>query len=210
MTDNRKRIAGLILAGGAGSRLGGVDKAFVGLGGRFLIDHLLGGLAGQVGPIAISANGDASRFAGFGLPVLADGNLAGKGPLAGVAAGLAWARDEGAAELMTVPVDTPFVPRNLVARLGAAPSVAVWRGRQHHLVALWPVDGLSALQAFLARPGTYKVRDALDLLDARQVGFDDAETDPFLNINTAADLDAASVRLASAPEGGGEQRGGAG
>lgn len=184
-------MAGLILAGGVGSRLGGVDKAFVGLGGRILIDHLLGRLAGQVGRVAISANGDLSRFAGFGLPVLADGELAGKGPLAGVVKGLEWALREEAAQLLTVPVDTPFIPGDLVARLGAAPCVAAWRGRQHHLVAVWPVDGLAALKAFLARPGAYKVRDALALLSARQVAFDEAESDPFLNINTVADLEAA-------------------
>jgi molybdopterin-guanine dinucleotide biosynthesis protein A len=210
MTEDRRLLAALILAGGAGSRLGGVDKAFVGLGGRFLIDHLLGRLAGQVRRLAVSANGDASRFAGFGLPVLADGDLAGKGPLAGVAFGLEWARGEGATELLTVPVDTPFVPRNLAERLGAAPCVAVWRGRQHHLVAAWPVDGLAALQAFLARPVAHKVRDALDMLGARQVAFDEAACDPFLNINTAADLDAAVARSGFAPEGVGQEGGGAG
>jgi molybdopterin-guanine dinucleotide biosynthesis protein A len=174
--------------------LGGVDKAFVGLGGRFLIDHLLGRLAAQVGAVAISANGDLSRFAGFGLPVVADGDLAGKGPLAGVAAGLAWARGLGAAQLLTVPVDTPFIPGDLAQKLGAGPSVAVWRGRQHHLVAVWPVEGLKVLLEFLARPGAYKVRDALDLLGARQAAFDEAQSDPFLNINTEADLEAAQKR----------------
>lgn len=195
MIDARKLGAALILAGGAGTRLGGVDKAFVGLGGRFLIDHLLGRLAGQVEWVAISANGDLSRFAGFGLPVVTDGDLAGKGPLAGVTTGLEWARGVGAEELLTVPVDTPFIPEDLVERLGVGPSVAVWRGRQHHLVSVWPVDGLAVLNAFLARPGACKVRDALSLLGARQVAFDESEADPFLNINTAADLEAATERL---------------
>ncbi len=203
-------MAGLILAGGAGTRLGGVDKAFVGLGGRFLIDHVLGRLAGQVGTVAISANGDLSRFAGFGLPVVADSDLAGKGPLAGVAKGLEWARAVGAPALLSVPVDTPFFPEDLAGRLGAPPSVALWRGRQHHLVAVWPVDGLAALLAFLARPGAYKVRDALALLGARQVAFDEAAHDPFLNINMAADLDAARARSGFGPESVGEQGGRAG
>jgi molybdopterin-guanine dinucleotide biosynthesis protein A len=210
MTEDGPLNPALILAGGAGSRLGGADKAFVGLAGRPLIDHLMGRLAGQVGTIAISANGDLSRFAGFALPVLADRDLAGKGPLAGVAKGLEWARAMGVTALLTVPVDTPFIPRDLVQRLGKAPSVALWRGRQHHLVAVWPVDGLAALEQFLARPGAYKVRDALGLLGARQVAFDEAEADPFLNVNTPADLAAAGARLASGPQGVGEQGGGAG
>jgi molybdopterin-guanine dinucleotide biosynthesis protein A len=183
-------IACLVLAGGAGTRLGGVDKAFLRLGGRALVEIVLARLGA---PVAISANGDAGRFAAYGVPVLADGALAGKGPLAGVAAGLDWAAGIGADSLLSVPVDTPFVPNDLAARLGTAPSVAVWRGRQHHLVAHWPVDGRAALRGFLAAPGAYKVRDALALLAARPVEFGGDE-DPFLNINTADDLADAARR----------------
>jgi molybdopterin-guanine dinucleotide biosynthesis protein A len=177
-------IARLVLAGGAGTRLGGVDKAFLRLGGRCLIDIVLARLGA---PVAISANGDAGRFAAYGVKVLADGPWAGKGPLAGVLAGLDWAAGLGATALLSVPVDTPFVPEDLAARLGAAPAVAAWRGRQHHLVALWPVRGRAALRDFLAEPGAYKVRDALALLGAAAVEFGGDE-DPFLNVNTADDL----------------------
>jgi molybdopterin-guanine dinucleotide biosynthesis protein A len=189
-------IAALILAGGAGTRLGGADKAFPPLNGEPLISHLLRRLAPQTDKIAVSANGDPARFAALNLPVLPDApDHAGKGPLAGVAAGLAWATSIGAATLLTVPVDTPFIPSDLLARLTPAPSVAVWQGRQHHLVALWPVSVLPELEAFLDRPGAYKVRDALALRGARQVPFDTPE-DPFLNINTPADLLTAQDRLA--------------
>jgi molybdopterin-guanine dinucleotide biosynthesis protein A len=182
----------LILAGGGGTRLGGVDKAFLPLNGQPLIAHLLHRLIPQTRQIAISANGDPARFAAFNLPVLPDGALTGKGPLAGVAAGLAWAQSIGAAELLTIPVDTPFFPENLVECLTPAPAVAVWRGRQHHLVAIWQVTALPQLLAFLTQPGAYKVRDALFVSAARQVAFD-AETDPFLNINTPEDLAAAAL-----------------
>jgi molybdenum cofactor guanylyltransferase len=185
-------IAALILAGGQGSRLGGADKAFVRLNGMKLIDHLLARLAPQAQRIAISANGDPARFAAYGLPVLPDAqNFAGKGPLVGVAAGLAWATTAGAEFLLTVPVDTPFIPENLVSALTPGPSVAVHQQRQHHLVALWPVNFYPALQTFLAQPGAYKVRDALNLCAARQVAFD-GPADPFLNINTPDDLATAS------------------
>ncbi len=194
LPDFALSAAAIILAGGAGSRLGGVDKAFLALGGAPLIDRLIGRLAPQVRNIAISANGDPGRFAAYGLLVLPDGALAGKGPLAGVAAGLAWAASIGAATLLTVPVDTPFTPADLLHRLSPAPCVAVWRGRQHHLVAHWPVEGLAALLDFLAAPGAYKVRDALALLGARQVVFE-SESDPFHNINTNDDLVAARLAL---------------
>ncbi len=188
------RMAALILAGGKGARLGGADKALVDLAGRSLAEHLLARLAPQAGPIAISANGDPARFAAFGLPVLPDGALAGKGPLAGVAAGLAWAAACGAGALLTVPVDTPFIPRDLAARLAPAPAVAVYGGRQHHLVASWPVAFLAALSQFLAASGDHRVRDALALAGARPVAFAGPD-DPFLNINTPADHAAAGVRL---------------
>jgi molybdopterin-guanine dinucleotide biosynthesis protein A len=184
-------IAALILAGGQGSRLGYVDKAFLRLDGRPLISHLLDRLTPQVKKIAISANGDPSRFAAFHLPVLADApEHAGKGPLAGVAAGLVWAQKIGADTLLTVPVDTPFAPTDLLAALSPAAAVACYQGRQHHLVAHWPVSLLPALQNFLSAPGAYRVRDALDLCAARQVEFT-GPIDPFLNINTQEDLAAA-------------------
>ena len=183
--------AALILAGGQGSRLGYVDKAFLRLNDQPLIALLLARLAPQVRHIAISANGDPSRFAALHLPVLADApDHAGKGPLAGVAAGLVWAQSIGADTLLTVPVDTPFAPTDLLAALSPAPAVACYRGRQHHLVAHWPVSLLPELQTFLSRPGAYRVRDVLDLCAARQVNFT-GPFDPFLNINTKEDLAAA-------------------
>jgi molybdenum cofactor guanylyltransferase len=180
--------AALILAGGQGSRLGYVDKAFLRLDDRPLVALLRERLAPQVDAIAISANGDPARFAAWALPVLADApEHRGKGPLAGVAAGLAWAEQSGADTLLTLPVDTPFAPLNLRAALSPAAAVACHGGRQHHLVALWPVSIRPALEAFLTADGAHRVRDALDLCAARQVEFAGA-FDPFVNINTPEDL----------------------
>jgi molybdopterin-guanine dinucleotide biosynthesis protein A len=185
-------IAALILAGGAGTRLGGVDKAFLDLDGRPLIAHLLARLEPQVWKIAISANGDPARFADYDLPVLPDGPVQNLGPLAGVAAGLAWANAIGADSLLTIPVDTPFIPNNLAARLAPPPSVAVYQGRQHHLVATWQPKFLPVLLAFLATKNPKKVRDALTLCAAAPVAFS-GPADPFLNINTWDDLHAAAA-----------------
>ena len=186
-------IAGLILAGGAGARLGGTDKAFVQLRGQPLITHLLARLAPQVQKIAISANGDASRFDAFALLVLPDGPLAGFGPLAGLAAGLEWAAQQNADSLITVPVDTPFIPMDLVSRLTPPPAVAVYQERQHHLVAHWQVSALPSLRQFLQAAAPYKVRDFLTVCGAARVAFD-AVNDPFLNINAPEDLALAELR----------------
>jgi molybdopterin-guanine dinucleotide biosynthesis protein A len=187
------KIVGLILAGGQGSRLGGVDKAFLRLAGQPLLAHALAVLEPQTDMLAISANGEAARFAAYARLVLADTHP-GRGPLAGIAAGLAWAASAGASHLASLPVDTPFAPPDLVTRLTPGPSVAVYAGRQHHLVALWPVTFLPALEAFLSQPSRYKVRDALTLAGARQVDFPAAH-DPFLNINTPDDIAAATQFL---------------
>lgn len=168
--------------------MGGADKAFLPLRGTPLIEILCQHLRPQVAHLAISANGDPARFAAYDLPVLADAPAhLGLGPLAGIAAGLAWAAAQGAAALLTVPVDTPFIPGNLGELLAPAPAVACHTGRQHHLVALWQVDFLPALEHFLAQGGAARVRDALALAGARPVAFAGLD-DPFINLNTPAAL----------------------
>ena len=110
------RIFGVILAGGAGRRMG-ADKALMPLGGRPLVQWVAESFGPQVEDLALSANGDAARFAFLGLPVLADAQV--QGPLSGVLAGLHWAAAQGATALVTVPCDGPFVPPDLVPRQAA-------------------------------------------------------------------------------------------
>ncbi len=126
--------------------------------------------------------------------MLPDGAQAGKGPLAGLAAGLAWAAGIGAGSLLTVPVDTPLIPRQLLTALTPPPAAASYQGRRHHLVALWPVSILPALISYLQQSQTYKVHDFAAGCGIRDVKFAGA-ADPFLNINTPADLAAAAARL---------------
>jgi molybdopterin-guanine dinucleotide biosynthesis protein A len=158
-----------------------------------LVARVVERLAGQVAGLVISAAGDAARFAPFGCDVVDDGVHRGKGPLAGVLAGLRWAAARGGGFVVSVPVDTPFVPGDLVARLGAAPAVAGYRDRVHHLVAVWPVTAVAALEAFLAGDGPYRVADFARGLGVRVVWFEGRD-DPFMNINTPEDLAAARLR----------------
>ncbi len=177
---------GFVLAGGRASRMGGGDKPLLALGGGTVLDAVLARVRAQVAAVAIGANGDAARFARFGLPVVADG-AAGAGPLAGVLAGLAWAEAVGAGGLLTVPGDTPFLPRDLVARLGAAPAWASSDGAVHPLVAVWPVAARGALEAWLREGRSLRVRAFGGAIGMRDVPFADAG-DAFLNINTPEDL----------------------
>ena len=175
--------------------MGGGDKPLRLLAGRAILAHVLERLDAHPAR-AISANGPPERFAGFGLPVLADA-VPGLGPLGGILAALDWAAGRGDGCVLTVPGDTPFVPRDLARRLGPAPAHAASGGRDHPPVAVWPVAGRDRLRARLARagdPGGRSVRGFAAEIGARAVAFDDVP-DPFADIDTPEDLARAEARL---------------
>ncbi|AJE45448.1 molybdenum cofactor guanylyltransferase MobA [Celeribacter indicus] len=200
-----EQVAGVVLAGGQGRRLGGIDKSLVTLGGVPLVARVLARLAPQCARLAISANGDPARYAAFGCPVLpdADGEL--QGPLAGVLAGLDWARREGFAALVTAATDTPFLPEDLVARLcagasrsGLAVAAEEEAGgvlRWHPTFALWPVALRGDLRAAL-RQDERRMRRFAEGQGAVPVVFASGPVPPFFNINTPEDLAEAERLLA--------------
>ncbi len=188
-------FAGVILAGGEGSRMGGADKALLMLGGVTLIERVADRLRPQAGQMAISANGDPARFAFTGLPVLQDERR--MGPLAGLLAGLVWARAGGADAVVTAAVDTPFFPDDLVARLQAAgaPAVAMSGGRMHPTFGFWPVSLEPLLRAALDA-GKAKLMRFAEAAGAATVEFEAGGDDPFRNLNTPGDLALAERALA--------------
>ena len=192
------RIPGVILAGGLSRRMGGGDKSLREIGGRSLLHHVLDRLSAQAAPVALNANGDPQRFAGYGLPVLPDPVAGFAGPLAGVLAGLDWAATLGATHIVTVAVDTPFFPADLVSRLRPALALAPivlaatpepGRGRvRHPTFGLWPVRLREDLRAALIA-GVRKVVHWTEAHGAAEVLFDSApEREPFFNVNTPEDL----------------------
>ena len=206
-------IIGIVLAGGKSSRMGGGDKALLPLGGRPLLAHVVERLAPQVAEIVLNANDDPDRFAAFGLPLVAD-RLAGQmGPLAGIHAGLAWAKANRPEHsfVITVAADTPFFPADLVSRFCAAtsmtdPKLVVSRSESgvHPVFGLWPVSLAPHLEDSLRR-GARKALDFVAAQQAREVAFPPIEiggraVDPFFNINRPEDLAEAEVLLsATAP-----------
>lgn len=189
-------IAGIVLAGGQSRRMGGGDKGLLDLGGHPVIAHVIERLGCAR---AISANGDPARFARFGLPVLPDSVPDWPGPLAGVLAGMDWAAGQGIARILTAAADTPFFPRDLGTRLAAAkaPVVMATGGGDHPAFAMWDVALRDDLRAAL-HSGTRRMRDWMDARGALRVEI--PGEDPFFNINTPADLDAARRRLAEGPQ----------
>jgi molybdenum cofactor guanylyltransferase len=114
-------ITGLVLAGGQGSRMGGVDKGLQGHAGRPLAQHALDRLRPQVARLMVNANRHLAAYAAFGVPVVPDALSAYPGPLAGFLAGLEACETPW---LLTVPCDAPLFPTDLVERLAHAAAQA--------------------------------------------------------------------------------------
>ena len=183
------KIFGVILAGGQARRMGGADKALVDLAGDSLLSHVIARFDPQVQGLALSANGDPARFAAHGLPVLPD--TVPHGPLYGILSALNWAAPLGATAVVSVPVDGPFLPPDLVPRLclAAGPdgvALAASNGTLHPTFGLWPVTLAPALAAFLASGVKARVRTfATD----HGTGIADFPDDlAFANANTPADI----------------------
>jgi molybdenum cofactor guanylyltransferase len=189
-------IPGMILAGGRSRRMGGGDKCLMPLAGRPVLAFVIDRIRPQVSALALNANGDATRFAGFALPVVADDEADFAGPLAGILAALDWASPSASA-VLTVPADTPFLPGDLVARLleVEAPALARSAGRVHPVVGVWPLAQRERLRKALREEGLRKVEDWTDRLAPRFVDFDGDAFDPFFNINTPEDLAQAATLL---------------
>ena len=183
---------GVILAGGQATRMGGGDKGLRNLGGQTLLARVEARLAPQVAGLALNANGDPARFAGLGMPVIADSVAGFAGPLAGVLAGLNWA------------ADTPFFPCDLVPQLLLAsegmdhPLLLATtpdpqRGRARHpTFGLWPVALRDDLRAAL-EGGLRKVVLWTEKYGGREALFPDE--DAFFNVNTPDDLARAESML---------------
>lgn len=186
----RADITGVVLAGGLGRRMGGIDKGFVELDGRPLAAHVIERLAPQVGTIIVNANQNAERYARFGYPVVADAIAGFAGPLAGLHAGLTAATTP---YVVTCPCDSPFLPADLVARLAGAfeagaIDIAVARTftQAHPVFALVRRSVLPGLARFLEGGGR-KIDLWYASLPVTEVSFDD-EADRFRNINTRDEL----------------------
>ena len=193
------RVPGVVLAGGLSRRMGGGDKTLLAMGGKPILAHVLDRLSPQAHPVAINANGDEERFARFGLPVIADGVTGLPGPLAGILEAMRFARQHGAEAVLTVPADTPFLPTDLAQRLTEARAengiaMAYSADRVHPVCALWPTTIAEALHRFLVEEQGRKILHFADRVGYRTVAFDNG-ADPFFNVNTPDDLEAASQRL---------------
>ncbi len=186
-------ITGMVLAGGRGSRMGGVDKGLQNHRGMPLALHALLRLQPQVGHLMVNANRNLAAYEAFGAPVWPDTTSDFPGPLAGLLCGLERCETP---YLVSVPCDTPDFPQDLVERLGAAlvaedaeiavaATVEDGQLRTQPVFCLLHAHLMESLIAFM-QAGERKI----DRWTARHrvavVAFDDAAA--FFNANTAAEL----------------------
>ena len=183
-------VTGVVLAGGQGSRMGGVDKGLQTFGGKPMVAHVLERLAPQVDAILVNANRNAEAYEAFGHRVIADEIEGFAGPLAGFERGLAHATTP---LVVTAPCDSPFLPLDLVARLradleakDAQLAVAKTGDQAHPVFSLMRREVHASLHEFLAS-GQRKIDKWYAALRVVEVAFDD-EADAFLNINTREEL----------------------
>lgn len=183
-------ITGVILAGGLGRRMGGVDKGLQLLNDKPMVQWVLERFAPQVDEVLINANQNAELYAAFACPVVPDQIPDFAGPLAGLHAALAKATHPLVA---TVPCDSPFLPSDLVSRLktaleadGADLAVARTFDQAHPVFCLCRREVLPHLSAFLEAGGR-KVDRWYETLKVSEVAFDD-EVAAFSNINTRDEL----------------------
>lgn len=183
-------VTGLVLAGGLGRRMGGIDKGLLELAGKPMVAHVIARFAPQVDALLINANQNLDRYAALGYPVVPDRIEGHAGPLAGLHAGLCVSTTP---LLATAPCDSPFLPADLVERLRAAldaarASIAVAKtGDQPQPVfSLVRRDLQGDLANFLAGGGR-KIDAWYAHLAVVEVPFDD-QARAFANINTREEL----------------------
>ncbi len=183
-------ITGVILAGGQGKRLGGVDKGLVTLHGKPLIEHVIAVLQPQVGGMLISANRNLEVYSAYGFPVVADVIGDYDGPLAGMLSAM---RAAGTPYILTAPCDAPRLPADLAQRLCAAlaranadAAVAASGGQMQPVFALLRTRLAGELQKFLEAGGR-GVGEWMRRLPAAVSDFPGGEGF-FMNINTAEEL----------------------
>jgi molybdopterin-guanine dinucleotide biosynthesis protein A len=206
MTD-APAVLGLLLAGGLARRMGGGDKPLRSIGGVSILARVIERLRPQCRGLVLNANGDPARFDGFGLPVVADDVPGFAGPLAGILAGLDWAaaQQPGIDWVVSVAADTPFIPRDLVARLfaaraaeGARLACAASGGRTHPVIGLWPVGLRADLRQALVVEGERKIDRFTGRYRLAVAHFETLPFDPFFNANEPGDLAAAEALVTRA------------
>ncbi len=194
------KLHAVILAGGEGKRMRGLDKPFVQLNGKPLFEHVLDRIRDHAGEIVVSVNDKQERFAAYGLPCVADRDLNLKTPLSGIYSALEYFSERSSAAngqddyLLCVPVDVPVFPAALISKLAARAQAAesgicyTQSGEQPQpLFSVWALSSLPALRVQL-QAGAWGVIHTLRELGADVLLENSVSRADFANINSPEDL----------------------
>lgn len=189
MIDHSAQVTGLVLAGGLGRRMGGVDKGLQLFNGKPLVEHVIERLTPQVGTLLINANRNSKAYGELGYPIVPDRIQGYAGPLAGLHAGLSACTTP---LLVCAPCDSPRLPADLVARLcdalvssGAEVAIPATASGLQPAFVLARREVLSELTSYLAS-GRRRMQEWCEELRLSVVDF--ADESAFFNANTLADL----------------------
>ncbi|MEP0520784.1 MAG: molybdenum cofactor guanylyltransferase MobA [Hyphomicrobiales bacterium] len=195
MKQSHKTL-GVVLAGGQSRRMGNVDKTLMSFNGVSLTQHALNRIASQVDQSVINTNADPTAFEELGVPVLPDTVQGYAGPLAGILTAMKYAHENQFSMVASVAADTPFFPKDLVARFLAAGThdiiLAGSGGHRQPTFGLWSAALMKELEQFLTDGDERKIMRFVQRYSWASVEFDAqnlGEIDPFFNINTPEDME---------------------
>ncbi len=193
-------VSAIILAGGQANRMGGAGKGLVPLQNKPLVQHIIERLTPQVNEVLVNANRELEQYQAFNLPILKDEHVDFIGPLAGFSLGLKHSQYD---YLLTVPCDSPLLPKDLVSRLmkgltekEADIAVAKSAGHTHPVFCLMKKTFWPSLSTYLAQ-GERKVSAWQKSLAYIEVEFNDC-SEAFVNLNTFEELEALALKLSNA------------
>ena len=188
---------GVILAGGSARRLGGKGKAFINISGFSLIDLVLRKIETQVDRVAINTR-DKNSFSQYNYPIIEDliTEEGGSGPLAGISSAIKWAKKSinPVSHVITVPVDTPLLPIDLVHRMSLELKIkksdiifASSNNNIYPVVSMWSLSLDNNLDKALSN-GVRKIDAFTSSYNVSTVDWSFNDVDPFFNINNPEDI----------------------
>ena len=188
---------GVILAGGSARRLGGKGKAFINISGVSLIDLVLRKIETQVDRVAINTR-DKNSFSQYNYPIIEDliTEEGGSGPLAGISSAIKWAKKSinPVSHVITVPVDTPLLPMDLVHRMSLELKIkksdiifASSNNNIYPVVSMWSLSLDNNLDKALSN-GVRKIDAFTSSYNVSTVDWSFNDVDPFFNINNPEDI----------------------
>jgi len=194
MTIDNSDIPIVILAGGKGTRMGGVDKCSLQIDHSTILSRLITILQGQSKHLYLNVSGDNERFSPYHLPIIRDRFEPSIGPLGGLYSALVYMeKHHSTSWLLTVPCDCPFLPENLLSAL-LSNSIESYEvvfchsdNRDHFVISLWSSRILLKLKKYIHQ-GKKSVGGFIQQLQHQRIGFPHIPVDPFFNINTEQQL----------------------